>query len=113
MRMVLVFSHVGIFPKSETVLCQLVLHNGGICGFVYGIEEMAHIHLGVLIPAFMLGCLVSVPGHQAATDEKHVFDMVVPGLFMFLVGMSLPKVSFWNFPLNETTSQKMEKRNIF
>ena len=65
-----------------------------------------HIHLEVLIPAFMLGCLILQHKHHQATtvDSKQLInlDMVIKGLFMFLVGLSFPKISIGAVSVGET-----------
>lgn len=64
----------------------------------------AHIHLEVLIPAFMWGCLVHLPKHQHTTTPKAKVgvDTIIKGLFMLLVGLSFPKVSMGSISLGTT-----------
>ncbi len=60
------------------------------------LRNTVHIHLEVLIPAFMLGCLIHhQDSHQKITvvHKTWSLDVVIKGLFMFLVGVSFPKVS--------------------
>ncbi len=68
------------------------------------IEHSTHIHLEILFPSFILGVLLHNPAHvQPVSDKGHghlekpsllppSFDQLLNGLFMFLVGCSLPKI---------------------
>lgn len=70
------------------------------------VEHTTNVHLEVLLPAFVVGCLLWNP-HDPSHPEKHarehqhiepasgwplLFDRGLKGLFMFLVGCSLPKI---------------------
>ncbi len=65
----------------------------------------ANVHLEVLLPAFILGCVIhfthqeALEDHQASRKEQ-LLDKTIKSLFMFLVGLSLPKIDFsgisWN-----------------
>ena len=89
-------------------------HVGKSWLFLYGIvivamtsivEHNFHIHLGVLLPSFTLGCILYNPhsplNEKKAHEHTHLepiaggmllFDRLVKATFMFLVGCSLPKV---------------------
>jgi Kef-type K+ transport system membrane component KefB len=71
-----------------------------------GLEHMAHVHLEVLLPAFALGCILFNP-HDPNAPSKHAHehrflepekgyvqfaDKLIKNFFMFLVGLSLPKI---------------------
>lgn len=73
--------------------------------FIYGlvlawvvllIKRTTHIHLEVLIPAFMLGCLIHRPAAQPHSSGERsglcFLDPMVKGAFMLLVGLSFPKM---------------------
>ena len=55
----------------------------------------AHIHLEVLIPAFMWGCLVHLPKQRHSQEPKAKIELgsVIKGFFMLLVGLSFPKIT--------------------
>lgn len=68
-------------------------------------HQTTHIHLEVLLPAFALGCIIKNPHFAYGADVPHEhthieplkgwplwFDRFLKGLFMFLVGCSLPKI---------------------
>jgi Kef-type K+ transport system membrane component KefB len=69
------------------------------------IDESVPIHIEVLLPAFVLGCIMAYPRHsQSAVDdealpcaeietptEKRVAT-VIAAIFMVLVGLSMPKI---------------------
>lgn len=70
---------------------------------VFFVRNTTHIHLEVLIPAFTLGCLMRLQGHgPAPSSMKLSLDSVIKGLFMFLVGLSFPKVEIGSIPLAAT-----------
>jgi Kef-type K+ transport system membrane component KefB len=66
-----------------------------LTGIIFLFKHTTNIHLEVLIPAFMLGCLIHLSHPHAVKPEGTVFslDVAVKGLFMFLVGLSFPQVS--------------------
>ncbi len=55
-------------------------------------DRLAHIHLEVLLPAFVLGCVLRHHSIEAGDDPHSWIDQVVKAVFMLLVGCSLPKV---------------------
>jgi Kef-type K+ transport system membrane component KefB len=82
----------------------------GICEVVYitskVINDVVSVHLEVLLPAFVLGCMLarpaghnphiddSRPGHQEGpegADEQRV-SAIVAACFMVLVGLSMPQI---------------------
>ncbi|MBI3307710.1 MAG: cation:proton antiporter [Candidatus Omnitrophica bacterium] len=81
------------------------------------LERATHIHLEVLLPAFVLGCILYNPHDDDPKNEKkylhehaflepeeprpRLFDKMIKGVFMLLVGCSLPKVSFGEINLNQ------------
>ncbi len=54
----------------------------------YGAEGA--IHIEVLLPAFVVGMVIKHKAHDSKTEMR--VSMVVSGLFMFLVGMSMPLI---------------------
>lgn len=84
----------------------LLAYGAVIVVFCQMLEHTLHIHLEVLLPAFAWGCMLFNPhdpthpenhAHEHAflepEDKKQLFlDRVLKGLFMFLVGCSLPKI---------------------
>ena len=89
---------------------------GKVWLFAYGIvltsasvllERTTHVHLEVLLPAFALGCVLfnpHDPNRPAEHAHEHQFlepenvfvravDKTVKSTFMFLVGLSLPKIA--------------------
>src|SRR3989338_335143 len=75
--------------------------------FSVSLEHTTHVHLEVLLPAFALGCILFNP-HDPNLPTKHahehqflepengfvrVVDKLVKSAFMFLVGLSLPKIA--------------------
>lgn len=62
-----------------------------------GFYRATHVHLEVLLPAFVLGCVTYFSHKEALEDHETSYwesnlDRGIKCLFMFLVGMSLPKI---------------------
>ncbi len=55
--------------------------------------HFAHLHLEVLLPAFVLGCLLYEKRAQMEDDPHSLLDQCVKAVFLFLVGCSLPRIS--------------------
>lgn len=78
-----------------------------------GLERTTHVHLEVLLPAFALGCILLNPHdpnlpaehaheHQFLEPENGLvrfIDRSVKSAFMFLVGLSLPKIMLANMTI--------------
>lgn len=54
------------------------------------------VHIEVLLPAFILGCVMRNPHGEAVCDEpvEVRFSDIVSAVFIFLVGLGMPVVSF-------------------
>lgn len=90
----------------------VIAYAGAITGFsevIYRysklIDETVPIHIEVLLPAFVLGCVMAYPAHHEAvagqTREDHpeietqgerYATNIVAGAFMILVGLSMPAI---------------------
>lgn len=71
------------------------------------IDDVVPIHIEVLLPAFVLGCILARPagsdphaddpreGHQEGPESAHEQRVatVISGAFMVLVGLSMPKIA--------------------
>ncbi len=76
-----------------------------LTALVFLIRNKMDIHLEVLVPAFMWGCLARLPSqkHSPAPPAQSLgLDTIVKGLFMFLVGFSFPKISLGSVPWQTT-----------
>ncbi len=77
------------------------------------LEHTTHVHLEVLLPAFVLGAILYNP-HDPAHPEQYphehrylepikgwpiILDRTLKGAFMFFVGCSLPKIDIGNLAL--------------
>lgn len=87
----------------------------GISKFIYStsmiINDTIPIHLEVLLPAFVLGCMIARPaghdphvddmreGHQEGPEESNEQQVarIVAGCFMVLVGLSMPQIPYHSF----------------
>ena len=97
------------FRWQNTINCPvgenwLLLYAAILTGILFLVKHTAHIHLEVLIPAFMLGCLIHMPHHHQKPVPRTMVgqDTIVKGLFMFLVGLSLPKIVMGSMSLGAT-----------
>jgi len=80
---------------------RLTLPTGKLWLFLYAgilvimamvLEFTTHVHLEILWPSFILGCLLLNTHNSPDLHWADVFDKYVKGTFMFLVGCSLPKL---------------------
>lgn len=95
---------------------------GKVWTLIYGVvlvfmcqvlEHATHIELEILLPAFVLGCILynpHDPNHPSRYKHEHMYlepesgwpfmlDHFIKGGFMFLVGCSLPKIELGNVAL--------------
>ncbi len=93
------------WPSSQG---WLLIYGAVLVALTSWLEHSTHIHLEVLLPAFVLGCILRNPEHEGyhaehAHEHTHlepegkklkILDRTIKGTFMFLVGSSLPKISF-------------------
>lgn len=75
-----------------------------LTGLIAVVKTSMHIHLEVLVPAFMLGCMIKATTHEKPSKETNRpwLGSVIKGAFMFLVGLSFPKVQLANMPIATT-----------
>ncbi len=82
----------------------------GLCEIIYQTSKMINdvvpVHLEVLLPAFVLGCMLARPekhnphiddsreGHQEGPEEpnEQFVSTIVASCFMVLVGLSMPQI---------------------
>lgn len=71
---------------------------------VLWIKHTTNIHIEVLIPAFMWGCLLNLEKTHGvrARSAFPPLDVWIKGAFMALVGLSFPKVNAGAIPLGTT-----------
>ena len=100
----------------------LLVYGFLLTALIFAIEHAAHIHLGVLIPAFVWGCLIKDGGGvlvhlrrfaryqngwqspQSRHRSNSLLDFSIKAAFMFLVGASFPKVSMGSVPIGSTVA---------
>lgn len=84
----------------------------GVCEVIYLtskiIDDVVPVHLEVLLPAFVLGCMLARPaghdphiddtreGHQEGPEdpEEQRVATIVAAIFMVLVGLSMPQIAY-------------------
>jgi Kef-type K+ transport system membrane component KefB len=104
-----VFLHKVRIPVTWPWVVSYAAGIAAVSEFLYKgsklIDESVPIHIEVLLPAFVLGCIMAYPDHGAGgvveesdshaeietAAEKRV-TTVVAALFMVLVGLSMPKI---------------------
>ncbi len=86
--------HVLKIPTGKIWLLAYGILIALVCELFY---RSTHVHLEVLLPAFVLGCVIYFSHKEALEDHEvskfeTMLDKTVKCAFMFLVGMSLPKI---------------------
>ncbi len=70
-----------------TLVCEAIYLGSKI------IDDVVPIHLEVLLPAFVLGCLLVAPAHGGSSHQGNErVTGVITALFMIMVGLSMPAV---------------------
>jgi Kef-type K+ transport system membrane component KefB len=77
----------------------LVVYGIVIVGACQGFQALTHIRFEVLLPAFVMGCVMRHHSLDAGDDPHSWLDQSVKAVFMFLVGCSLPRVSMGTMSL--------------
>ncbi len=112
-----------IFAYLRLHSIRLPIGKGWLLGYgislvmlTQGLDQMFHVHLEVLLPAFVLGCVLYNPHHERRNVKKYshehtflepiqprlqILDRGIKAFFMFLVGCSLPKISLHEIQLNQ------------
>lgn len=64
--------------------------------FTTGLWSKVPIHIEVLLPSFVLGCMIKEEKHDTRVNahKESRFDVVVSATFMLLVGLSMPIVAW-------------------
>lgn len=91
-----------LWPTNEV---WLLLYGFILTGTIFLIKKTTNIHLEVLIPAFMLGCLVHLRKDHHPTELRLKLlslDPMIKGTFMLLVGLSFPRVEIESIPWKVT-----------
>ena len=79
------------WPVSEE---WILLYAAVLTAGIYYVKRTTNIHLEVLIPAFTLGCLIDLrKGYRESQGKFLSFDVLIKSMFMFLVGLSFPRVA--------------------
>lgn len=100
LRLPLTWAWVLLYAVLLALACESVYYGSKM------IDRTVPIHLEVLLPAFVLGCMIAKRpggahggGHASgeAADSharsEAIASTVITGLFMFLVGMSMPSIA--------------------
>jgi Kef-type K+ transport system membrane component KefB len=98
------YLHVIRLPTGRL---YLVLYAALLTAGLELFDNATHLNLEILLPAFVLGCLLKNPhsnedptflAPQASGDK--LFDSTLKGAYMLLVGCSLPKIAFSKMALS-------------
>lgn len=85
---------IAFYALVITALCEGLYH------VTSGIEDMLPIHIEVLLPAFVLGCMIKRGHHQETPGEERAATMI-SGAFMLLVGLSMPTLTQQNTSISD------------
>lgn len=66
----------------------ILLYSMGLMLLLWGIHRLFHVHIEVLLPAFVLGMVMRHKHHHGRTEERA--STGISYLFMLLVGLSMP-----------------------
>lgn len=58
-----------------------------------GFHTLTRLHLEILLPAFVMGCILRHRGIVEGDDPHSVLDQGIKGLFLLLVGCAIPRFS--------------------
>ena len=97
------YLHVLRWPISKPLL---LVYGSCIVFACQILEKTTHVALEILLPTFLLGCILynpHDPKHPSEHKHEHMYlepekkesrilDFIIKGGFMFLVGCSLPKI---------------------
>ncbi len=85
---------------------SVMFYSGSILLFSHILERVASVHIEVLLPAFVVGCVLARPSQPRHSDaEEQKTATYVTAAFMCLVGLSMPKISIsseWKMILMHT-----------
>lgn len=80
----------------------------GLCEGLYhvtsGIEDMLPIHIEVLLPAFVLGCMIKRGHEHHETRGELLAATTITAAFMLLVGLSMPALTSVSTGLGDALS---------
>lgn len=82
----------------------IFLYAAAIVGFCVWMDHTTDIEIEILLPSFAFGCLMTRERRkEGATYEEHLpwLDFGMRALFMFLVGLSLPRIEFFGISSQE------------
>jgi Kef-type K+ transport system membrane component KefB len=78
---------------------RVLIYGLALTGLVFLVRQTTHVHLDVLIPAFMLGCLIrGVKNNGPDVKAPLQLDTLIKAAFMLLVGFSFPKIDLGTMP---------------
>lgn len=93
--------------RLPTARLYLVLYAIVLTASIEFLEHATQLHLEILLPAFVLGCLLKNPhsDHDTTflapqTPGDKLFDSTLKGIYMLLVGCSLPPIIFSRMTLS-------------
>lgn len=97
-----------IYSLIITIICE------SIYVITYYLEDVTPLHIEILLPAFVVGCILAYPkeGIHAFFNRRseRLAKYVIAAIFMFFVGMSMPAIEGI---LNSDTSGISVKQVIF
>jgi hypothetical protein len=80
------YLHLWSIPSSASAVMGYAVVIAVVCELFY---LRSGVHFEVLLPAFVLGCMMKSQ-HESVSDQQ--LSSLVAGVFMVLVGLSLPQI---------------------
>lgn len=101
------------YAAGIAIVCELIYYAS------LGLDELVPIHIEVLLPAFVLGCMIARPaGHETEAAAHDQFECpaerragtIISAIFMVLVGLSMPAITGVGAPeqVAQADSQMLE-----
>jgi Kef-type K+ transport system membrane component KefB len=88
------YRHHFVIPLSTVLMFS---YGFVIWSLVFLVWQVFHLHVGVVFPAFCLGCMIR-PGKELFFSEREEqasswdFDHLIKAIFMFGIGLSIPQI---------------------
>lgn len=91
------YLHIVRWPVSWPWVLTYATGITAVCEMIYlsskWIDDTVPVHLEVLLPAFVMGCVLAHSSHSLDSKNEENASGLITGLFMVLVGLSLPAIT--------------------
>ncbi|MCG3206356.1 MAG: hypothetical protein KCHDKBKB_03092 [Elusimicrobia bacterium] len=81
-----------LYATALTLACELIYSGSKL------LDDSVPVHLEVLLPAFVLGCMLPHPSSSLAKSSEERASGFITAIFMILVGLSMPAIGLSGSP---------------